>query len=391
METQNLDKKPTFRFEYVKMSDNIPLAKMRREVVNLYDVAKAAGVSKSTASRVLNNKLVNVTDEVRNRIIDVSKQMGYRPNLLAQSLSKQSKQMIHILGGSHALHDFGDIYQTAVNRIVSLVDSDFEDYTITVDMSLHHANKSELPLWRISAAIILARCNPATVEELERTNVPYVVINGPAGKMGSKVVPDDVNGMKLAVKYFVDNGHRKIAYAGPQCVAVDYWWADSKEVAIPEFLRGHSSVYDRHQTYVEQMLAYGLSPMVDQEKTPSQQQTYQTLHDSAVNYIKKTVLQEKATAIIVYGHMEALNLLQAAQSVGISVPQQLSIICFCDQHACDIMSPSMSFIDLMSEQMGQAAAELLIKQLNNLEHIVPETVKLEERLVVRNTTAKAPA
>ncbi|MGA2916785.1 MAG: LacI family DNA-binding transcriptional regulator [Sedimentisphaerales bacterium] len=365
---------------------------MRREAVNLYDVAKAAGVSKSTASRVLNNKLVNVTGEVRERILEVSRKMGYRPNLLAQSLSKQNKQMIHILGGSHALRDFGDIYQTAVNKIVSLVDSDFEDYTITVDMSLHHANNSELPLWRISAAIILARCNPATVEELERMNIPYVVINGPAGKLGSQVIPDDVNGMKLAVKYFVDLGHKRIAYAGPQCVAVDYWWAKSNVVSsIPALLRGHSSVSDRHQTYLEQMQAYGLIPMVDHDKMPSTEQTYQNLHDSAIKYIKKTILRDKATAIIVYGHMEALNLLQAAQSLGISVPQQLSIICFCDQHACDIMSPSMSFIDLMSGEMGQAAAELLIRQLEHPEQIKPEVITLPERLIVRNTTSKAPA
>jgi LacI family transcriptional regulator len=368
---------------------------MRRNVANLYDVAKAAGVSKSTASLVLNNKLGNgfsVTDEVRDRILEASRKLGYRPNLLAQSLSKQNKQMIHILGGSHALHDFGDIYQTAVNKIVSLVDSDFEDYNITVDMSLHHANKSELPLWRISAAIILARCNPATVEDLEQTNIPYVVINGPAGKLGSQVLPDDVNGMKLAVKYFVELGHKRIAYAGPECVAVDYWWAESNVVSIPAFLKGHSSVYDRHQTYLEQMKAYGLTPMAghEQEKPLSTVKTYKNLHDSAVKYIQKTVLQDKATAIIVYGHMEAVNLVQVAQALNISVPEKLSIMCFCDQHAADIMSPTMSFIDLMSEEMGQAAAELIIRQLEHYELKKPEIVKLPERLIIRGTTSKPP-
>jgi LacI family transcriptional regulator len=364
-----------------------------RNVITLNDVAKAAGVSKSTASLVLNNKLGNgfsVTDEVRDRILEASRELGYRPNLLAQSLSKQNKQMIHILGGSHALHDFGDIYQTAVNKIVSLVDSDFEDYNITLDMSLHHANKSELPLWRISAAIVLARCNPATVEDLERTNIPYVVINGPAGKLGSQVLPDDVNGMKLAVKYFVEQGHKRIAYAGPECVAVDYWWAENNVASIPAFLKGHSSVSDRYQTYLEQMKAYGLTPMSGHEKPPSTEKTYKYLNDSAVNYINKTVLQDKATAIIVYGHMEAVNLVQVAQALNISVPEKLSIMCFCDQHACNIMSPSMSFIDLMSEEMGQAAAELLIKQLEHSELTSPKIIKLPERLVIRGTTSKPP-
>jgi LacI family transcriptional regulator len=88
--------------------------------------------------------------------------------------------------------------------------------------------------------------------------------------------------------------------------------------------------------------------------------------------------------------MEAINLLQVAQALNISVPEKLSIICFCDQHACNIMSPSMSFIDLMSEEMGQAAAELIIKQLEHYELRKPEIIKLPERIIIRDTTSKPP-
>jgi LacI family transcriptional regulator len=350
---------------------------MGRKKVNLCDVARIAGASKSTVSRVLNNKLGNgfsVTDGVKQRILDVSKQLGYRPNLIAQSLSNQQRVMIHILGGSHALHDLGDIYQTAVNEIVSLIDNGVEDGSITVDMSSHHSNKSELPPWHINAAVILARCNPATVEELEQANIPYVVINGPAGVKGSVVVPDDVNGMRLAVKHFVELGHKRIAYAGPQAA----------------FLKGHSSVYDRHQTYLAEMEKYGLPIMPGHDKLFSTIKTYENLHNSAVQYIQTSVIQNKITAVIVYGHMEALFLMQAAHSLGVSVPKQLSILCFCDQHACDIMSPSMSFIDLMSKEMGQAAAELLIRQLSQSEKAKPEIIKLPERLILRSTTSAAP-
>jgi LacI family transcriptional regulator len=351
---------------------------MGRKKINLCDVARAAGASKSTVSRVLNNKLGNgfsVTDSVKQRILEVSKELGYRPSLIAQSLSNQQRVMIHIFGGSHALHDLGDIYQTAVNEIVSLIDDGLEEGNITVDMSSHHSNKSELPPWHINAAVILARCNPATVEELEQANIPYVVINGPAGAKGSVVVPDDVNGMKLAVKHFVELGHRRISYAGPQAA----------------FLHGHSSVYDRHQTYLTEMKKYGLSVVPGHDKLFSTVKTYENLRNSAIQYIQTSVIQNKATAVIVYGHLEALNLIQAARSLGVSVPEQLSIICFCDQHSCDIMSPSMTFIDLMSKEMGQAAAELLIRQLNQPEKAKPEAIKLPERLILRNTTAAAPA
>ncbi|HBG27883.1 MAG TPA: hypothetical protein DDX75_12410 [Phycisphaerales bacterium] len=350
---------------------------MGRKKINLRDVAKVAGASKSTVSRVLNNKLGNgftVTESVRNRILDVSRELGYRPNLIAQSLSNQQRMMIHILGGCHALHDLGDIYQTAVNEIVSIIDDTLEDGSVTVDMSSHRENKSELPPWHINAAIILAKCNASTIGELEQANIPYIVINGPAGKNGSMVVPDDVNGMRLAIKHLAELGHKRISYAGPQAA----------------FLRGHSSVYDRHHTYLTEMEKHNLPVMSGHDKLFSTIKTYENLYKSAIQYIETSVLENKATAIIVYGHMEALNLVQAAQSLGVSVPEQLSIICFCDQHSCDIMSPSMTFIDLMSKEMGQAAAKLLLKQLSQPEKIEPEIIKVPEQLVQRRTTAAAP-
>jgi DNA-binding LacI/PurR family transcriptional regulator len=180
--------------------------------------------------------------------------------------------------------------------------------------------------------------------------------------------------MRLAVKHFVNLGHKRIAYAGPQIA----------------FLRGHSSVYDRHNTYLAEMEKYGLPIMAGHDKIFSTVKTYQNLYQSAVQYIQTVVLQNKATAVIVYGHMEAVYLIQAAQSLGISVPQHFSVICFCDQHAADIMSPNMTFIDLMSKEMGVAAAELLLKQLNEPEKVKPEVIKFPEQLVLRNTTAIAP-
>ena len=178
----------------------------------------------------------------------------------------------------------------------------------------------------------------------------------------------------MAVRHLVELGHKRIAYAGPQAA----------------FLRGHSSVNDRHETYLSEMSKYGLSPMPGHNKLLSTVKTYDNLHNSAIKFIKESVIQNKATAIISYGHMEGLNLMQAAHILGVSIPEQLSLICFCDQHACDVMSPSLTFIDLMSAEMGQAAAELLIKQMKTPDQSKHETIKLPERLIVRKTTSVAP-
>ncbi len=331
---------------------------------SLSDVADAAGVSKSTVSRILNNRLGNgfsVRDEVRRKVIETAKKLNYRPNLIAKSLTMQSTRMIHIFGGNHALSDLGNIYQTVVNNITQIMDSASKDYDVTVDMSRHASDASEMPAWKIDGAIILAKCTDITMDEIVQLGIPYVVVNGACPEGGSSVVPDDIGGTQMAIQHLLELGHSKIAYSGP----------------LPPYLAGHSSLPDRHDTYLSEMQKHGLESIFWPHD----------ILDSAEDYLKETVLEKGVTAIVAYGHMGALNLLQAAHSLNIAVPEQLSIVCYCDEYANKVMSPGLTFIDLGSQKMGKVAAELLLDQIQRPGRVEPQRILLQEKLVVRNTTA----
>jgi LacI family transcriptional regulator len=337
---------------------------MRNGIPSLEDVAKRAGVSKSTVSKILNNRLNNgfsVKTEVRDRVIETAKKLNYRPNLIAKSLTMQSTRMIHIIGGHHALRDLGNIYQTVVNNITQVMDATSSDYDVTVDMSCHVPNTSEMPAWRIDGVIILAKCTDATFDQILQLGIPYVVVNGACPKGGCSVVPDDIGGTKIAIDYLRQLGHTKIAYSGP----------------LPPYLAGHSSLKDRHDTYNSEMIKHGLEPIFSSHNTL----------DSPEEFLKESVLDRRATAILAYGHMGALNLMQAAHSLEIPVPEKLSIMCFCDEYANSVMSPGLTFIDLSSVKMGRIAAELLLDQIKNPTHVKPQRVVLQEKLIIRNTTA----
>jgi LacI family transcriptional regulator len=337
---------------------------MTSGVPNLSDVADKAGVSKSTASRVLNNRLGNgfsVREEVRLKVIEVAKQLNYRPNLIAKSLTMRSTQMIHIFGGNHALRDLGNIYQTVVNNITQIIDSLDKGYDVNVDMSRHKSDGSEMPAWRIDGAIILAKCTESTMNEIVQMGIPYVVINGTGPDDGFSVVPDDRGGTFTALDHLRQLGHSKIAYSGP----------------LPPYLADHSSLKDRHDAYVSKMEDFGLQPIFGSRETL----------DSAEDYLKETVLEKGATAILAYGHMGALHLLQAAHSMQIGVPERLSLMCFCDEYANKVMSPGLTFIDLGSEKMGKVTAELLLDQIQRPGQTKPQRILMQEKLVVRNTTA----
>ena len=335
-----------------------------RHIATLNDVAAEAGVSKSTVSRILNSRLGNgfsVTEEVRKRVLAAAKKLNYHPNLIAKNLTLQTTHMIHVIGGHFALSDLGNIYQTVVNSATNVMERCGEVFDVTVDMSYHDKQSSELPPWKIDGAIILARANVPTIMELEDGQIPYVVVNGPGGKSGSSVVPDDEDGTKIAIQYLAELGHRKIAYANSR----------------PDYLPGHSSLTDRHQTYLREMKKLGLSIVPGHDKWLK----------SAEEFLSAAVIINGATAVLAYGHMEGLNLMQAAHKLGIAVPGRLSVLCFCDRQAAEAMSPLLSFIDLRSNDMGKIAAELLLKHIKISSSAKPTTIKLAEELVIRSSTA----
>lgn len=269
--------------------------------------------------------------------------------------------MISVLGGHYALSDLGNIYQTLLNSATRVMDCSEDVFDVTVDMSHHDKQSSELPPWKIDGAIILARANSSTLMELEDGQIPYVVVNGPAGKSGSSVVPDDECGTKMAIQYLAELGHRRIAYANSR----------------PDYLVGHSSLADRHQTYLREMKRLGLSVAPGHDEWLK----------SAEKFLTAAVIENGATAVLAYGHMEGLNLMQAAHKLGITVPGRLSVLCFCDQQAATAMSPLLSFIDLRSSDMGKIAAELLLKHIKKPGNAEPTTIKLAEQLVIRSSTA----
>jgi DNA-binding LacI/PurR family transcriptional regulator len=245
--------------------------------------------------------------------------------------------------------------------LTRVIDSVSPDYDVTVDMSHHGADSSELPAWRIDGAIILARCTDATTDQIHRMEIPHVVINGECPRGCCSVVLDDIGGTRIAMDCFRQLGHTKIAYSGP----------------LPPYLAGHSSLQDRHDTYLSETEDFNLEPIFGSHDTLG----------SAEDYLKEVVLEKGATAILAYGHMGALNLLQAAHSMEIPVPEKLSLMCFCDESAARIMSPGLTFIDLGSEKLGKIAAELLLDQIQHPGQVASQQILLPEKLMVRSTTA----
>jgi LacI family transcriptional regulator len=329
-------------------------------VPTIKEVAALCGVSQATVSRVLNGNFkhgFSVRKEVHQRIVETANSLGYRPNIAAKNLVRRQTKVIAILGCNTALGFPGNIYQAITESCVQELHAG--GYDVCMSIPNLAANRCELPPWKVDGVIVLQGCSPETIEEMERAGLPYVVINGVGGPTGSSVIPDDVEGTKIAIRHLIELGHTRIAYAGP---TIEHY--------------KHKSIDERHDTYVAELKAHGLEPIKNHEE----------VFNSASAFLVSSVIKHHATAILAYDHMEAMRILHGANMLEIQIPRQVSLICFNDEYLCRMVAPPLTTIAVPSRQMGRLAANMLLKHLQSPAHYNPECVKLSQDLVVRSST-----
>lgn len=324
------------------------------------EIASRCGVSVATVSRVLNSNYKNgfsVRKELHQKITMLAEELGYRPNLAAQNLAQQKTNIIAFLGLNTSFGWPTNIYILTCETAIRLFQSN--GYNICTAAPNLKRDNTELPPWRVDGVVVLQECSQETIEEMERIQLPYVVVNGVGGPSCSSVVPDDVDATQRAINHLLDLGHKRIAYAGPS----------------PEH-RHHASIGKRHSTYLSELNAKGLEPISGHE----------TLFTSGLDFLVSSVLKQNATAIVAYDHVIAMKLLHDTNILNINIPKQVSLICFNDEKLCDLVVPPLTTVGVPSAKMGRVAAEMLLKKIESPKTTTPECVKLQEDLVIRSST-----
>ena len=90
--------------------------------------------------------------------------------------------------------------------------------------------------------------------------------------------------------------------------------------------------------------------------------------------------------MLAYSHYGALSLLRTAHDLGLSVPKEFSLVCFNNEPVISLSIPSLTAVDVPSAAMGEMAAQILLREMSGEEPSNPTCRKLEERLIVREST-----
>jgi DNA-binding LacI/PurR family transcriptional regulator len=340
---------------------------MASATINLKEVAKRCAVATSTVSRVLNKSKpgrFSVSQAVRERILKVAEELNYRPSLAARNLTVGKTHLIAVLGMSRLESDHVGPQEEAVSAMAKVLDAEGYE-TCTQFLSVRH-RPFELPPLRVDGIVAVGATRLDDLQVLERNDVPYVSLDGVVGSRGLQVIPDDAQGTRMAVEHLKSVGHRRIAYL------------DNPSIAAL-----HPSVFTRRAAFGRAIREFGLeTPLGGPPQLPDEvpwDSTYEP-------FLRHAVIEGKATAVLAYSHFAALSLLRAAHDLGISVPGDFGLVCFNDVPVLKLTTPSLTAVDVPSTAMGYAAAELLVRAINDKDSGAPRCRKLEEKLIVREST-----
>ncbi len=326
----------------------------------IYDVAKYAGVSITTVSRVLNAS-DKVNDATRTKVIHAIDHLGFIPKAEARARALRSAGRIGVLSPFFTSPSF---VQRLRGISSALSDTNHELIIYSVETTDHlQGYLSSLSLTgNLDGLIILSmEIDEASVKRLHDHQLKTVLVEYPVEKL-SCVVINDINGGRLAGEHLINKGHKRLAFIG-----VDR----SPEYAhkpIGLRLRGFQAALD--DAGIELPNRFVIQAPFEMERT----------FQLAVNLLQA---ENPPTAVFAATDFQAMAILKAARSLGLKTPDDIAVIGFDDLDIASYIG--LSTITQHLDESGRIAVELLLADLTNPERL-PRQVELPLEVVARDTT-----
>lgn len=324
--------------------------------VTIHDVAAAAGVSVATVSKAVNGRY-GVSPETVGRVLDAVRALGYESSLVASSMRSRRTGVIGVLVAD--IEPFSAEILKGVGGALSDTGYDLLAYTGAKrdGEGWERRSLSRLSGTLIDAAILVT---PTIVNVA--AEVPIVAIDPHTGRADLPTVESDsFHGAQLATRYLIELGHTRIGFIAGR--------PDLRSSVLRD--AGYRSALLEAGIRFEP----GLVGVGRYEEDASRQLAHELLSQV-----------ERPTAIFAANDLSAIAVLGAAHELGISVPDELSVIGFDDIPEASRHVPALSTVRQPMQRLGEVATRLLIGLMNGE---TPEQthVRLPTRLVPRATTA----
>lgn len=328
-------------------------------VATLEEVARLAGVSRSTVSRVINNH-PNVRPEVRKRVWEVIQQVGYQPHAAARSLVTNRTQMLGLVIPRGLVTLFSDPFFPILIRGVADVCTARRYYLMLSFFSDPHQQEElyrRALRSRLLDGVILsgAPLDDPLVPWLLQDNTPFVVAGRYPDERVTYVDVDNVGGARMAVEHLLRLGHRRIAtITGPLTMMAGQ---------------------DRLEGYRQALLSRGI-PVHDALIAEGD------FTEEGARVAMQRLLPQRPTAVFAASDTMAVGAMKAIREAGLRIPDDIAIVGFDDLPIASAVDPPLTTVRQPIERMGAMAAEMLIGLVEGT-ITGPQHVILPTQLIVR--------
>jgi DNA-binding LacI/PurR family transcriptional regulator len=330
------------------------------------DVAELAGVSRTTVSFVLNDVPgMRISAETRQKVLNAAKELDYHPDASARRLVTGRTQILAYVERQSPEQAFADAFMPQVLRGVHDAASmkGYEILFAPIPLESTNGRFTGLLRGRHVDGIILSgpRTDDLELRRLVESMSPIVLQGQWPEVDAASVDVDNVKAARLATEHLIRLGHKRLGMI----------------VHAPASFTASKS---RVQGFREAITANGLQLdedlIVYADFTPGS-------GEAALHSLLRS--NDAPTALFVSSDTVAIGVIRAAQALGFSLPDDLAIVGFDDIPISDYLDPPLTTVRLPAYGIGWAAADLLIRMMDDDEGVRDTTVLLDTELIIRES------
>lgn len=327
-----------------------------RHRLTIEDVARLAGVSRSTASRVLTGS-PRVSAQARLAVEDIVARTGYRPNRVARSLVLGHSSLVAAVVPSISNVFYADL----LGGVEAALAGEFSLVVVSTDDDPAQERRALEQLHEARVAGLVVSTFRRASQDLFPREVPVVFANrAPTEPRHSVVTSDNYRGGYLATSLLLRQGHRKIGHC-------------TRSLALP-------TSRARHEGYVKALRDAGVAP------SPA----WSWSGDTTIEFGCQTgrrLIEEGAeiTALLTDNDIVAIGVMEALWQAGLSVPQDMSIIGYDDSPFAALTPISLTSVRTPRRLMGELAGRLVKEAIHARQRAEPRQIMLPVELVTRGS------
>ena len=326
--------------------------------VKLTDVAKKAGVSATTVSRVINNHGY-LSEKTKQKVFTAMEELNYQPNSLARSLQGKKMKLIGVVFPSITNPFFAELIQNIEEQ---LFDQGYKIILCNAGKNKQKEHEYIKMLMANQVDGIIAGAHNLGIDEYRRLNLPIVSFDRKLSDNIPIVSCDNYQGMQLAVHDLLQAGCKNIYFLGNK-------------------IQKGNPTDERLKAYCDTIKSLGL-----QEHICSVSFSDSPLLKNMA--IHKMLEENRPDGVVATDDLSAILVLQEARKLGISVPDDLKVIGFDGTQEIQTYHSELSTIQQPISEMATLLVELLLQRIENPKKVFEQKhYKLPVKLIKSQTTA----